>query len=82
MEAIIKAKDIKTFQAVIDFLKSLNFDVTITDQAISKKQFKRKKTSERNEEVQLNSLIGLYTSNITDGSVNHDKEIYAGKNLY
>jgi len=42
MEAIIKAKDIKTFQAVIDFLKSLNFDVTITDQAISKSSLKEK----------------------------------------
>ncbi|OFX26586.1 MAG: hypothetical protein A2033_08830 [Bacteroidetes bacterium GWA2_31_9] len=76
MEAIIKAKDIKTFQAVIQFLKSLNFEVTIKENVNKSESSKNKLSKSQKEKSSALDLIGLYNSGVTDGSLNHDKEIY------
>ena len=82
MEALIKINDKKAFQALVQFLRSLNIDVDTTIIKEKKQQQKeaeikqlRKSKSEKNV---LCNLIGMYESGIRNGSVNHDSELYNG----
>ena len=80
MEATIKIDEKKTFQALVQFLRSLNIDV---DTKIIKEEKHHHKEAEVNQlrkskskKNVLSNLIGMYESGIRNGSVKHDKELY------
>ena len=80
MEATIRIDDNKTFESLVQFLKSLNIDVKTNEM--------RKSTRLRSENAKkdvseflpknnmLSKLVGMYNSGISRGSINHDKELY------
>ena len=75
MEAIIKIDNQKTFRAVVQFLQSLNFDVMIKQGEKIRQSIKRPAKQEP-KDISLRNLIGMYSSGITNGSVDHNKEFY------
>ena len=76
MEAIIKIDNQKTFRAVVQFLQSLNFDVMIKQGEKIRQSIKRPAKRE-SKDISLGNLIGMYSSGISNGSVDHDKELYS-----
>ena len=82
MEALIKINDEKAFQALVQFLRSLNIDVDtkiIKEEKYRQKEVEMKQSGKRKPGKNvLSNLIGLYKSGIKNGSVNHDSELYNG----
>jgi len=81
MEAIIKTNNQKTFQALLQFLQSLNIEVLIKQENSTIKQSKKRRDNRKISSLPANNILsklaGMYNSGITSGSVNHDKELYS-----